>query len=51
MVTVIGYETRKNKENKAFMALNLQGDLVLVQSNGRISRLALANILKHKYCF
>jgi hypothetical protein len=33
MVTVIGYETRKNKENEPFMALILQGDLVLVQSS------------------
>jgi hypothetical protein len=33
MVTVIGYETRKNKENEPFMALILQGDLVMVQSS------------------
>jgi hypothetical protein len=33
MVTVVGYETRKNKENEPFMALILQGDLVMVQSS------------------
>jgi hypothetical protein len=33
MVTVVGYETRKNKANEPFMALILQGDLVMVQSS------------------
>jgi hypothetical protein len=33
MVTVVGYESRKNKENEPFIALILQGDLVLVQSS------------------
>jgi hypothetical protein len=33
MVRIIGYETKKNKENETFIALILQGDLVMVQSS------------------
>lgn len=31
-VRIIGYNVRKNKEGKEFIALDLQGDLVMVQS-------------------
>lgn len=32
MAKIIGYQTRQNKEGKSFIALDLQGDLVMVQS-------------------
>lgn len=32
MVTIIGYALRENKEGKSFVSLQLQGDVIMVQS-------------------
>src|SRR5687767_8566191 len=32
MVTIIGYAKRENKEGKSFVSLQVQGDIIMVQS-------------------